>query len=139
MGEPEQQSDSPREVCEVKVLVALLVVIVLATSVAYAANKTPGLVTMQGQVVCLSCSTLTATANQPAVCMAGLAAIDGSVYTLVPNKMGKELESIATRSPKVEIEGYVLPGSRIVEIYSYRPIAKFSPVTSQVFDPWFNF
>lgn len=126
-----------REVFTVKALVAVLVVLVLATSVAYAADKTPGLVTIQGQVVCLSCSTLAATASQPAVCMAGLAATDGTIFSLVPNRFGKELESMATLSPKVEIQGYVLPGSRIVEIYSYRPITKFSPLAA--YNPWFNF
>lgn len=123
-----------------RILIMTLIALALAASAVSTYAVTPNRVTLQGNIVCVSCidvKTSSTLAGTP-VCMAALSATDGMVYTLVPNTVGKDLESMAIKSPRVEVEGYLLPNSRIFEPIAYRPIMRFAPVPLE-YTPWFNF
>ena len=119
----------------------LVLVLALSAGAAFAADRAPNTVILQGSMMCMSCYTPlagTPSTGKPA-CMAALSTTDGIVYTIVPNDVGKRLENLATAGAKVEVEGYLLPGTRIFEARSYRPIDKFRPVMLEFYDPWFNY
>jgi hypothetical protein len=141
MGELIARRASPREVSDVKLFLTLLVAIMLISSVAVnAAQRLPSPVSIQGQVVCLAATPTPMKPGQPPLCLAALSSTDGSVYSLIPNTFGKELEAMSASQPKVEVQGYLLPGSRILEVISYKPITKFRAFVPQYYtNPWFNF
>jgi hypothetical protein len=122
-------------------LVALLV-LTLVTSAVYGLSSKPTPVKLQGQMVCLWCDVavkaMPEKASEPHVCTAAFAAADGKVYTLVPDKIGKELGALSMHEQKIEAEGYVLPDSQIFEVTSYKVIEKVKPVTPER-NPWFNY
>ena len=107
-----------------------------------AAAERPETVTMQGQMVCLWCDVvldaLPEKSDETHKCAPAFRATDDKVYTLVPDKLGKELGSLEMHEQKVEVEAYVLPKTQIIEVYSYKIIEKVDPVTPEK-EPWFNF
>ncbi len=101
---------------------------------------------MQGEMVCMWCDcvipALADKKDEPHKCMAAFQATDGKVYTLAPDKIGKELGDIKMHEQKVELEAYVLPKSQIIEVYSYKITDKVEPRTPETNtpeNPWFNF
>jgi hypothetical protein len=123
------------------VIVVILALTLIATA-AYSANIKPKPVTLQGQMVCLWCDVVTKSMPQnsrmPHACTAAFAANDGMVYTLVPDTIGKELDALPMHEQKVEVQGFILPGSQILEAQSYMIVKKVKPVTPEL-GPWFNY
>ena len=123
-------------------LVLATFILILIAGAAVAAQDTPKPVKMDGQMVCLWCdavvSAMPEKANDPHKCGPIFKASDGKVYTLVPDKMGNDLGSLKMHEQKVQVDAYVLPGSQIIEVKSYKVIEKVEPVTPEE-EPWFNF
>lgn len=124
-----------------KLLLYIVVLALLFSAVATFAAAAKA-VKMQGQMVCMWCDVVVPSMqdkkSEPHKCMAAFQSTNGKVYTLVPDKVGKQLGDIKMHEQKVELNGYVLPNTQILEVTSFKVIKKVKPVTPEQ-QPWFNF
>lgn len=125
-----------------RTVIIVILALTLITTAAYAATTKPKPITVQGQMVCLWCDVAVKAmpdkSKEPHTCTAAFAANNGTVYTLVPDAVGRKLGSLQMHEQKVEVQGFVLPGSQILEAQSYRVVKKVKPVTPE-YAPWFNY
>ena len=120
----------------------VLGVALIASAVSAAETKTAP-TKMQGEMLCMWCDcvvpALPEKKAEPRKCTAVFRATNGKVYTLVPDKVGKELGDIKMHEQKVELQTCVLPKSQMIEVYSYKVTEKVEPTTPEKGNPWFNF
>ena len=125
-----------------RTFVIILLVLAVAASSLMAATSKPKYTKMDGQMLCLWCDVvLNAVPNknsEPHMCMAVFRASTGKFYTLVPDKMGKELGALEMHEQNVDVRAYVLPGTQIIDVQSYKQIGVVKPVTPEE-QPWFNY
>lgn len=123
-------------------LVLFLIVLVLALAAA-ASDARTRTVKWQGQMVCMWHDVILQESperkGEEHQCSPAFTTKDGTVYTLVGNKVGKELGDIAMHEQKVEIRGHLLPKSHVIEVKDYRVIQRVKVRTPENPNDWWNF
>jgi len=128
-------------------LAVFLSVLILAGAAMSAGKAQPKAVTLDGQMLCMSCDLVTPNApsdkskteGDTCACTAIFKSKDSKIYTLAPDKLGKELGDISMHEQYVQIKARQMPASQILAVDSYTVTRKVVPLTPENPVGWYNF
>jgi len=69
--------------------------------------------------------------------MPTLTTCDGQVFSVVPDAVGRQLACPAMACSNVQVCGFLLPNSKLIEASCFRTIPALEPVAP--YNPWFNY